>query len=567
MNNLQTKKIIEVIVLILCIGLLGVFYWQTIMYLPLFGDATIHGAYAKELLQGGWKTLSADYPPFYYFIMAIFFAFLGEKGFNLVPYVGFLFLLLAIFLFIEKLTKNYYISLLSVFFVGASPKIIYYAARMYQEILISALFIFSMYLLFLYLEKKTKISLVLTLVFTSITLAMKQQGLFILYSSMVLFFTLQLLRKQLHIKEYLLVFLIPLLIGLPFYGVLFHTKGEIQPGSGEFKLFKIINGVGQKLFFYQPQNTNSNAEGVSLNFFLPKAFAQTSVSPSGLDAKLQQVSDEYSERAYSRAESRHIWPTDVLLHFDKFNEANSLYLLVWQGKLLESPILFYASFIGLLGGLLYCLFHYKEYKDLLLFTAIFLPINYILFARNNDQQRYHLFLPIYLLSFTFIFFYQIMKRLHVKLVIGIIAGFGLTIMTFFPILIPRIAINQVWANTQLYSSSRGGIASVKEMGDWIQKNTNTTAVIGQQCGNETAYYSDRTVVGDWRIYFLPLQTLKEYFKKNHISYYVIYESQLVDDKDWQHICWVPRSFYELLNKNYKQVYKSSQNDIYVYEII
>lgn len=566
MTNLS-KNILEGLIFFSLIAIFAILYWQTIMVLPLFGDATIHGAYAKELLHNGWNTLTADYPPFYYYIMANFYSILGEKGFNFVPYVGFLFLLLSVFLFIRQVTKNYYVSLLAVVLVGASPKIIYYSARMYQEILIAGFFMFCTYLLFVYLERREIKDLFLLSIFTGITIALKQQGLFILYLSLILFFVVNFFRRQISLVRLFAIVVVPLVVAVPFYGVLFHTKGEIQPGSGEFKAFKLINTVGRKIFFFHPSSSDLHQTEINYNFFIPEVFAQTVIQKqAGLDNALQDIDKKYDVIAYSRAESRHIWPQDVLLNFDKFNQANNLYLLSWQGEKLPSPFLFYTLFSLLLLGFVYCLIHVRKYSHLILYTVIFLCINYILFVRNNDQQRYHIFIPIFLLVFSCLILVKIVERITISFSVKNIASMIIALLVFFPIVVSYVQLNTLWGNTQLYSPSIGGIQSVKETGQWFEKNTNASTIVGQQCGNETHYYTDREVRGDWRIYFLDLPTLKRYFKSQDISYYVINKSQLVADKDWRHICWVPNSFYQTIQTNYKKVYESSFKDIYVYKI-
>jgi len=568
MTNLHYINILKLLLVVFLIGIFGVFYWQTVMSLSLFGDATIHGYNAKTLMERGLDYLNADYPPFYYFAMTVLFQFFGEKGFNLVPYIGVLFLLISSFLFIRQITKNYYLGLLSIILVGSSPKIIYYSARMYQEILITALFVFSFYLLFKYLEKRKRNLLILLLFFIGISLSLKQQGLFILYSSIIIFFIFDFIKKRTSLQNLSLVIFLPILIGLPFYGVLFHTKGEIQPGSNEFELFKVINNFGQKIFLYNGEkNKVSDIFNSNNNLLVLKAYASNnSITSDSLQKELNNINFKYSKLADARAENRHIWPTDVFLNFNKFNQANSLYLLTWQGVGLESPILFYFSFIFLVGGFFFCLYKYKIYTNLLLFTIVFLPINYSLFIRNNDQQRYQLFIPIYLLAFIFVFLSVVIKRININNIYVLFLVTITLILVFIPILVPMIQRNELWGNSQIYSPSEGGINSVKETANWLNKNTKSSTIIGQVCGDETEYYSDRKLISDWRADFLDKKSLQTYFTKYNISYYVIFKSQLVNDNQWTSLCWIPMSFYNRLNNSYPKAYISNSNDIVVYNV-
>jgi hypothetical protein len=569
MRTWLNRDFFKLFLLLLLLSCLVTFYWYTVMYLPLFGDAATHAANAKDLLKKGWENTSFDYPALYSYLMIVLYTIFGEKGFNLVPFLGLILLFLSTFLFIRELTKSYYLGLISILFVACSPKIILYSAKMYQEILISSFIIFSLYLLFNFLRTKRKPMIFFLAFFIGISLSFKQQALFILFPSIFFFFVFQLLIKKIKIREFLIFLITPILVGLPFYGVLFHTTGVFQPGSEEFGLFRTINIIGQKVFFYKDRTMNDtkevNPEGQNEFNSLPN-IDTSNLNNANLELKLEEVGDKYAEQAYKRAEDRHIWPWEVFTNFDKFNQANSLYL-DWQGRKLESSFLFYVSFIGLIGGVIYLIINYKKNADFLAFSLIFVSINYILFMRNNDQQRYHVFLPIFLLVYIFAFINFISLKIFNfnKLFLPIVVTISL--LSFMPIITPRIIMNRAWENTQGYAPSEGGIESVKEAGNWIKANTSEYTIIGQQCGPETRYYSERTVIGDWRIYFIDIDSLKKYFSEQNIPYYVMYKSQVYDDNQWSHLCWVPKSFQERLESNFKKVFTSHSGDIFIYKVL
>jgi len=561
MKNFLHKELVKTIIVLLLICIFGVFYWQTIMSLPLFGDATIHGANATTLLEKGWGSLNADYPALYYYLMANLYTFFGDKGYNLVPYTGFLFLLLSTFLFVRQITKSYYTGLLAIILVGASPKLIYYVARMYQEILLSALFIFCIYLMFKYLETKKRNALLLFSFFIGLTLSIKQQGLFILYPSIIFFFFIIFLRKGVSFFDFATITTVPLLICFSFYGVLFHTVGLIQPGSDEFGGLKLVNTVGQKIFTY---NENDNTALYDMNLNNHDIVGIDNYSDP-LEVELENIGTKYSQTAFIRGESRHILPTEVITNFQKFNQANSLYIDV-QGIQLERPTLLFISFFSILGGFIYCIYKYKIYSNLLIFTLIFLPINYALFIRNSDQQRYQLFIPIFVVIYLCIFLKFLLNRIHINRYLAVFSIIFFIIFLFIPILSSRVLANENWAGSQIYSPSIGGIASIEEAGNWFKENTNQKTLIGQECGDELHYYSDRNVSGDWRIYFLKTTDLKTYFAHTNISYYVIYKSQLVNDKDWVSTCWVPMSFYKRMQLNFPEIYTTKAKDIIIYKV-
>jgi hypothetical protein len=558
--------------LLATIAFFGAIYGRMIMMLPLFGDATIHGSNAVDVLNGGWRSLNADYPGLYSYLLAPGRALIGESWDKIVVLSGFIFLLLAVYLLVRHFANNFYLGLLAVALAACSPKIILYSAKMYQEILISGLIIYCVYILFRYFEVRSAHFYWLLVLLLGTILSLKQQGLFILYPSIIIFFFIKYLKKEVIPKQLVGIILIPLLLALAPYGVLFHNQGLIQPGSDEFLPLRLVNDVGKKVFSYKPTEPKLNQpvnQSQEIKTSQIQAGDQLTMQNTGtsLEQNLEHVEKDKSTIAFSRAEARHVWPTSVFTNFNSFNEANNLYVQSFQGKALEESFVLFACFALVIFGVLYCIKYRTEYSNLLIFSAIFLSINYILFIRNNDQQRYQLFIALFLLSYIFIAADFIRKRLNLNTWFKLSTFTISALIVFTPILLPRIDLNKRWGNTQIYSSSIGGIGSVKEAGNWLRTYTPKNTVVGQQCGNETHYYSSRKVVGDWRAYFLDDKSFKDFIKNNDISYYVIYKSQLVDDKDWHHICWVPNSFYTKLNNEYKKAYTTNAGDIIVYKVV
>ena len=130
------------------------------------------------------------------------------------------------------------------------------------------------------------------------------------------------------------------------------------------------------------------------------------------------------------------------------------------------------------------------------------------FFRNTDQARYHLFIPFFLVPFSGVFIRQIVLK-HKKLAIFLIFFCLISTAT---ITYNRLLIAQRGAlKTQIYSSSVGGVLSVKESGEWLANNVQKDAVILHSCGNELAYYSGLQYVvsvPDGSVYFYNIGRLK-----------------------------------------------------------
>jgi hypothetical protein len=538
------KNLILITVLIIFFGFI---YWNLIINQPLFGDATIHGYNAHYVLENGWQGLKADYPSFYSYLSAILQIIFGEKGLNFVVLLGIELLIIFTFLFAHVITQNSNVAALTSILVGCSPKLFFYGARMYQEVLLSAIFVICYFLLFKWIKDKNNSYLYLLCLFTGIAISLKQQGLLILLPSLMLFSFILLLKKEIALRNFILLSILPLFIALGFYGVLFHSTGQLQPGGQDFLPIKFINKIGQNIFDYNGSEISSKSNNYIKN-------------PISIEDKLNNIDIEHYKEGNSRAETRHIWPWEPFTSFSKFSQANFLYL-DFQGKPLEVIFLQYFSLIALILGIIISVKR-KEHHKFLLFTLIFVLINYIMFIRNSDQQRYQFFLPLFLICFTAITLDYLLSNYN-KLTLTLI--WTVTILLLTPIIKDRLLINSQWSKSQLYSSSIGGIASVSEAGNWLNSQ-NFNGKIQQQCGNEIQYYADKPVAGDWRIYFLSKNDLSKYFAKNNVDYYVIFKSQIVDNDKWKSVCWVPRSFSELLNNNYRLAYETSYKDVFIYGI-
>ena len=243
----------------LSVLLLGFFliYSDTILSLSLFGDATIHGSITKQILNHSISDSKFTYPPLYNILQGLLFLLFGEKGMNLIVLLGLILISISIFLLAKEITGKTFIGFLSIIIVLSSPKLIFYSSRMYMEILLSGFFIYSIYLLMRFVKTKSIKDLILLTFFIVITSSIKQQGLFILFPSILLFLFIFFLveRQRLREKKVILdslkkvgIFLMIFIILIsPIYLALFHSVGRIIPGNEDYKVIKITNQIGQKI--------------------------------------------------------------------------------------------------------------------------------------------------------------------------------------------------------------------------------------------------------------------------------------------------------------------------------
>jgi len=571
-NSIRNYK--EILIFLLILLLFTPFYIDMILSLPLFGDATIHGSVTKSLINNGIQQTPTAYPLLYNEYQAILYSFFNEIGMNIIVVVGLVFIFISIFLLVKEVTGKSSVGFLSMIIVSASSKLIYYSARMYMEILLSAFIIFTIYLLMRYVKTRSMTDLILLALFTGITASIKQQGLFILFISILLLFLLNsamniktfnkngFIQSIRHITIFLLIFG---MIISPFYFLLYHNNGKIIPGNEDYKIIQWTNQIGQKICDYQ--------KPLPYNEF-DEIFTQ----------RIQEIKSEKQPVGAILSESRHIRSSDVLTSHETFYKLHGLYLEKFKwgstSKVL-SKIMEFTIYFGMILFILNIFLKNKVLffgnwpiqKQMFLFLLIFLPINYFLFERNTDQLRYHLFIAIIFSVFTAISIYficnSIITRQKIYKPIRIIS----VIIILIYLLVPLITlvyqdseINKRYYRSQIYSSSKGGIASIQEVGTWINEYTNENDLIWQNCGNELKYYSERKVTGGYYYYFLNQSELFEFFPDRGIKYIVIYDSQIVPDKKWTNLCWVPKSFVNNITDLYPIAYTSSYDDINVYYV-
>ncbi len=561
--------------LALIVSVFGFFYFGMIFSLPLFGDAASHGSITKEVIARGVLATNATYPPVYSVFQGVLVSLFGEEGMNAIVFLGVLLIGLSVFLLTKELTNRISVALVSAIIVLASPKLIFYSARMYMEILISGLFVFTIFLLLRFVKDKSNKNLFLLVLFTSVTASIKQQGLFILFpsilASLCCFFIIerrwnkdkiQNMVSRRHIVAYLLIFL---LLIFPAYLVVVHTSGEIVQGSNEFDVLRKINYAGQRISGYK-----ESPEDIKFN----EKWGQ----------RLEWIQEKYWSVGTRLAETRHIWPLDPITSWDGFTKTNGLYLERFWGGSTSERLANSMNILMLFGLILFVLNIFLRDKILgfghtslqryfLIFLLIFLIINYAFFFRNTDQTRYHLFIAIIFSLFSAIGIYFLVDVFvlmggfpeHIKILTTSLIVMVL-IMSLITLAYEDSNFNKRWYKSQIYRPSKGGIASIKEAGEWLDNHTEENARIWQSCGNELAYYSEREVTGNFWFYFLEESELREIFRDQNVEYIVILDSQIVDDEKWRNLCWVPKSFAEKIKKIYPLAYRTSFGDINIYKV-
>lgn len=511
---------------IVLIALLCIYY--PLLGISLYWDATIHGLHAKKLIYEWWAMSDAAYPIFYYYISAYLFLIFWESGFNLQVFAGVFLILVYSYLIFFRTSRKFSLSCIWLIIIWLSPKLIFYSYRLYQEIFMTwyAVLIFYYYLRFS--KKNSKWTMLILSLFLGFILALKQQWLFIFYMTFFVYASIRFFYKKFSINNLLKITIIPLVIGFPFYGILFHTKWFIVPWNEDFLVIKIINTIGKKVFFFQQKN----------EYVDPRDFCDI------YDCKFMYLwQAQWTDRQQTFFKT-----------FTTYKSFNNIHSIFWSDKNSSPHIYFIYLFIWII-------FLFLKRSYISLFVVLFLFFNYILFQRNFDQARYHLFIP-FVISFLFLASFGKMSRrnLNIQLFIFFI---------IFWVLWAVISVKQ-WIYSsraaQIYSSSKGWIDSIMEAWLWLQNNTPRNVKIFHVSGNELAYYSERLIMSDWYIYQYPSTQIDSYFKENNYDLIVIFQSQIVLDRNWQNMSKIPESFLVKIKEMYPLIYTTTKGDIYIFSV-
>lgn len=532
MKNWFKDNIYNIIIVLLLI-IFWIFYWRTVMYLPLFWDATIHWFYTKTILFHWWEKLTADYPPLYYYIVWDLWQFFGEKGYNLLVYISIFLILIYSYLLSYKITNNKQIWIFIMIIVWFSSKLIFYSARLYQEILITALFLISFYYLYLIIKKHNQKLFYLLVFLIWITLSVKQQWLFILYPSILFFYFILLLIKKTTLKNFIITLLIPLIIWVWAYWVLFHTKWRIIPWSEEFKIIRLTNYYWQKIFKYKWKVKN---------------------------IKWNKEKEEIYNQINKKSIERKTNMKDIFLNFNK--SYNQIWIYINNFRNIKNINIFWYIFYIFI--IIWFILSYKKNKRIFLFLLIFTFINLILFIKNNDQLRYHLFLSfiffIYLNSIVlnYIFNKKLKKTIYILLSIFIIINIWMINYSIWNL--------SYWLNkSQLYAPSIWWVLSTKEAWIFLNKKLKQNEIFFVNWWNELKYYSNRGYI--WNSEVMIKWNFEEYFNKldNNVKYIVILKSQILNNKidNWTK---VSKEFYDYVSSEYEKVFETKSKDIYIYSI-
>ncbi len=548
-------KFIRLIMPFLLSFLIFLILFHIAINLPVLGDGANHAWIIEEIADKQSLCIESKvyYPMLYHLFGSIVYIFLGINGIKLLSPLMMALSGLLVYIIVNKLIKSEFVALLSVTLIAFSPKIIWYGVQILMEPFMIFFILLTIYVCILfYKNQKLRFSLLFSLML-GVAISTKQQALFLIISLPIFL----LIHKKTTYKKVFMIAAMSLLIAFGPWFYMYSTTGCLAPPPSDSVILHLKDEVLPSILFK--------------NYKIPEWSEKLEKESNGF---------ELYQKGTIMHESRHIYIWDFV-NVDKFYFLYGLYPKMWYGissKWKESINYLALKWLFLLGIIILVYYIFKNLRKdkdtntiLCLLFYISLVSGFFMYL-GSDTKRYFLYLSIlfsfcYILPiYTFLIYLGKKRTIFNKFIVFSIIF--MVVVAIIPYSVSMEAINgsKRLKNTQAYTPSKGGIASIKEVGRWIQNNSAINDKIYGTSAYEWRYYTKRKVIFDFRIYFLSESRIDYWLKYWGIKYIIIRQNQIVPDEKWKHIEFFPESFYKKIKDKYPMVYKSSKGDIEVYKV-
>ena len=440
------------------------------------------------------------------------------------------------------------VALVSALIAFTAPKMALYGGRLYMEMPLAALMLVALTFLHRYLRLRERRDLVLAAVFVGLACATKQQALFLLVAAGAFLYA----EAAWHVARRHAPLLraiwapaaftaITAAITLPALLWLLHSNGRIFPDT-EFT--QQANAIGASVAGYQaPEQPWSAARW---DGFLNSVYGNSDEAAIGTQ----------------KAEARHIWPADVLSP-NGFLAIHSPYIQDLEPKVSIGVILQ----VLLIAGLVLWLKTPRS-RAFTVFFGGWLLLNYLSFVRENDQQRYYLFIAFACLFAIPLCVERLARCGGWRVAMAAVLALAVPVTVYASSDLPNQAsVIQSYMSRQAYEPSSGGLRSVEYASDYLEHHLPADATYYAVPQTEFQYYAKRDGIFDYRIYFLSQELIANYLVDQKVEYVVLPESAIKQDSEWNHVVSVPRSFALKIAAMYPLAYETPKKDVYVFRVL
>lgn len=550
-NKNNRLKIVRIIVPLLFSSLIFLLIYPVAKDLPVLGDGAHHAWIMEEIADKQSLNIETKvyYPMFYHLFGAIVYSFFGITGVKLISPLMFTLSSLFVYLIAKELTKSDLVALPSILLLALSPKIIWYGSQILMEPFVVFFIVAAIYFLIFFYKRQNYKNLILVAFFVGIALSTKQSALFVLVAAPIFLFV-----NKINYKNIMAFMALIVLVAILPYGFMYFTTHALVGPPPDPILLHF-----------------EDSDNPYWLYLLHKRIGGWSKIPKWSRELAEEIDGVHLYKVGTQPhEARRKTIMDMLDRNDLVY-LNSLYPYTWYGY--SSPvdkvnfdllqILFLSGFV--------MVWIYSIKNPIWRVIPIFLLAAWSFMFIPNDPKRYFLYLPVML---SFIYLLPINYLAKVTRYRTAFSKITLLILVFVVVvgLIPYttgiLALNtaQRLSKLQCYSPSKGGIASIQEVGLWIQENSNESDKIFGTSAYEWKYYTGRDILTDYRIYFLSEERINYWLNYLGVKYVIVRQNQVLPDDKWNHLEFYPESFVKKIEEMYPLVYRSSFGDIIVYKV-
>jgi len=546
-NKKSILKIAKIIMPLLLSLMIFLMICPVAMYLPVLGEGAQHAYIVKEIANKQSLDIETKvyYPMFYHIFGAVVYSLFGITGVKIIAPFMMTLSGLIVYLIAKELTKSEFVALLSIPLIAFSPKIIRYGAQILMEPFLVFFICAAFYSLMFFYKKQNGEGLIVSALLVAMAISAKQQGLFLFIAA-----PLFLIVNKVELKKILLFIILILLFAAgPYLFLVSSTGGLVKPDRSYLLHIQENPDLISRIIYVNNWN------------LIPE-----------WSKKLEKESGGYE--LYKKGTIRFVankFTLKDMLNKNNLVYINSLYPAPLFGYVKENLRTNVLEVLFLIGILITVIYSLKDPKWRGVLIVVLISWFFMFFSWGT--LKHFLYLPVFLSFIYFLPIQLIIKRIKSNNS-GVSSACALIFLLFIIVvaLIPySLGIKAQYytkglEKTQCYSRSKGGIASIEEVGLWIQRHSKESDKIFGTSEFEWVYYTNRKSSFDYRIYFLPKERIDYWLKFWGTRFVIIRQNQIIPDEKWDHWEYYPESFVKKIEEMYPLVYKSSYEDIMVYEV-
>ena len=528
--------------------------------LPVLGDGAFHVFIMDEIAESGSvdTDVVVPYPLFYHLFGAFVEMLFGVTGVKLISPIMMALSALVVYLIAVELTGSKPLGLAAMFLIAFSAKLISYDVQIYMEPFGVFFILAAVYSALLFYRKQSMAALIFASLCLGMAVSTKQQALFLGLAIPVF-----LLVNRIPVHRIAILVGVTSLIALGPYLALWGSIGglDLPPSTGSI---------------FERTPAPATQDGILDDLHLQGGSEEVPQWSIELDEE-SEASELYEEGTRDH-ESRHIYMWDMYnpVRFLDLNSLHSIESLTYApgAQSFAYALVRFEGFlllqIMLIAGFLFALGYAVRHREWRIVPLV-IVFSWFFTYWGSDTERYFLHLPVFmalLYPWPLLLASQNFELSRHKIVSGLlILATGACAFYSVHAGVGQLREERELENRQCYHESIGGMASIEDVGFWIEENTEETERLFGTSIYEWTYYTDREVWQDFRIYFLDEDRIHYYLTDVwDIKYILVRENQIIDDHFWNHLEYYPQTFYDRIKDNYELVYTSSYEDIWVYSV-